>query len=366
VRREFLAAGVAGLGAGTAGCTSLFGSSDRPDVSSVTFSFAYRPSAEGGPAVRIEHASGDGLPAGEVRIRTSDGDSALWSELGSTSERADEDVTTGASARVGPEVVNWPSAVPPTESVTVLYVPGEQSVTELNRFDPPTPTPTATPTPTPTDAPTPTESPTPHPGLVTGFEGGDLSAWTVAKRGASGSAAWSVTDDHPVSGEYAAMYRGDRQQVLASVSGLDTYPSRGDTVEFGFYKDSADATGWFGFGVQSVAYEAGYRLRVRNHNWANHAETAKLVRLDGDEREKTVLDTVDYEPAAHAGERLRWEVRWGDPTIEVRAFDSEGERLVSLSAADETYDDGGVAIAANASDPATVYADRIRITDSSA
>ncbi|WP_459191643.1 hypothetical protein [Halosimplex sp. J119] len=357
-RRAFLAATAAGLGSGVAGCQTVFGTSESDfDPSTLSFGFAYETSS-GGPAVRIEHTGSGGVRAADLVVRTSDGDEALWSELGSTTEQADEQVTSGSTARIGPGVVNWPDAVPPSETVKVLYEPEEKSVTELGRYSPPTPTPTATPTPTPTATPTAT----PVPGLVTAFEDGDRSEWTTAERGASGSATWSVTSDHPVTGEYAAVYRGDRKLVIASESGLQNYPSRGDTVEFRFYKENTDAVAWFGFGVQSATYSRGYRVRVHNHNWENDANTAMLRRLDGPD-EKETLDQAAYEPARYAGERLRWTVQWTDPTIRVKAFDSEGTELVSLRGDDRTYDSGGVAIAANSSDPGTVYADRIRIVD---
>jgi|GEM_PF-2509575 len=373
-RRELLAAGITGIGFGTAGCQTLMGSSEderATDVSSVSFEFSYEGTVDA-PTVRIEHDGGDGVVAGDLTVRTSDGDSALWSALGSTSERIDERVTEGSAARIGASVVNWPSAVAPTETVKLLYTPEENSVTELDRYRPPTPTPTPSPTPTPTPSPTPTSSPTPTPTpsptptpageVVDTFTDGDLSEWTTAERGASGYGTWSIASEHPLSGRYAAKYQGDRKQVIASTTGLDTYPSRGDTVEVGFYKGSAEATGSFGFGVQSWTFARGYRVRVRNHNWANRAQTAALVRRDGGE--KATLDEVDYEPGAHVGERLRWTLEWAEPTVRVRAFDADGSELVSLSADDSTYHDGGVAIEANASDPGTVYADGLRIVDS--
>jgi len=375
-RRALLAAGATGVATTLAGCFGILDSgSDDADPSESEFEFS-RGRTEGRGTVQIEYAAGDSLAAGDVEIRTSDGDAAVWSALGSTTEAAEDSIQTGATARLGPGVINWPSAVESGERVSVLYVPNEDSVTELASFNIPTATPTATQTPTPTatqtatatqtptptatQTPTPTATQTPTPRSVvtmTGFEFGGLDAWNVAEVGVTGVSEWDISRENAFEGSAAARYQGDRLRILTSLTGLQGYPERGDFFTLRRAYTAPRTGGGFGFGVQSETFDRGYRVYVRHSDWAEYPNTATLAVRDGGS--EVVLDRAQYDVAASVDQYVQWTVRWSDPTIEVAATDMNGTRILSLAANDTTFDDGGVAIGGNSSEGTTLFYDSL-------
>lgn len=224
-RRQFLKAGLAGTALGASGCLRLSqgGEESTPDstetpvdLTSAQFEFHYDPASD---EVTITYNGGVNLTSRNLQIRHSDGKQVMWAALGSTAEATDEQLTTGATATIGPNIRNWNQPVGPTATIRLVYT-GKDTSTTLGRFtptesmsltttipkptaeqprttrtttpsesttetpqDPPTVetrTPSKVPTPrsptseTPTETPSTTETPTPTPSgtdstIITGF-----------------------------------------------------------------------------------------------------------------------------------------------------------------------------------------------------
>lgn len=127
---------------------------EMPPQATADFSFSYAPhGGDGNGAVRITYDGGDPLVAEQLQILSSDGDRARWHELSSTSTQAIERVTTGETAVVSGNVVNWNSDITAGEEISVVYHYSDGSATELASF-----TDTGTPTRTQSETPTQTQS----------------------------------------------------------------------------------------------------------------------------------------------------------------------------------------------------------------
>ncbi|QLH77985.1 type IV pilin N-terminal domain-containing protein [Halosimplex rubrum] len=234
-RRRFVGTGIVGFATGLGGCADLFGGPET--ARSARFEFEY-DSANG--SLTATHAGGDGIPASDLVIETVDGTRATWSELGSTSETADQSVEEGSAAEVGPATVNWERSVGPAVTIRVLYVPSEESVTTLETFVPPTSTPTATSTPSTTGTPTPTPAPAPsEPATATAsaplwesdFEDGTLDDFSVTQfpSGDDDTESYHVVSD-PSRGEYAVKHRTE-SRYLEPVQAVSLEPPLTLTVD---------------------------------------------------------------------------------------------------------------------------------------
>ncbi|WP_323675613.1 PQQ-binding-like beta-propeller repeat protein [Halorubellus sp. PRR65] len=116
-RRPLLAGGGLALTGALSGCLR-FVTQSGGNPSDATFEFSYD---EARRSLTISYAGGGSLTAGKVHIESSDGDTAVWNALGTTSAGSDESLSEGASARIGASILNWPSEVSPTDVVRVVY-----------------------------------------------------------------------------------------------------------------------------------------------------------------------------------------------------------------------------------------------------
>ena len=173
-RRQYLltlsAMGVGGL----AGCSE----SDIPlpqaetdasstDLGGANFAFEYAAEQQ---QLTIQFNGGAAIAGGDLQIRAATTETrTLWSELGSTIADTDQQLDSGATAVLGPEIINWNQQVGRGETIRLVFV-GQDTPATLGRFTPPesgtltatvpsTPAATATETDTPTPTPTPTETP---------------------------------------------------------------------------------------------------------------------------------------------------------------------------------------------------------------
>lgn len=179
-RRQYLLT-LGALGAsGLAGCSET----DIPlpqaeteasstDLGGANFSFEYAAEQQ---QLTIQFNGGAAIAGGNLQIRAATTETrTLWSELGSTMADTDQQLETGATAVLGPEVINWNQQVGRGETIRLVFV-GQDTPATLGRFTPPesgtltatvpsTPAPTAEPTATeiPTQAETPTDVPTATP-----------------------------------------------------------------------------------------------------------------------------------------------------------------------------------------------------------
>jgi Tfp pilus assembly protein PilV len=128
-------------------------------LSRAQFEFTY----DGEGTLRIVYVSGPPLPAGNVRIRSSEEGTVRWGELGSTAKGPGDDLSPDDSAMLGADILNWPSDVDPSaEVIRVLYISEDGAPTTMARFERiPTTTPGAARTQTPSSTPTDTVVPTP-------------------------------------------------------------------------------------------------------------------------------------------------------------------------------------------------------------
>jgi hypothetical protein len=150
---------------------------NQPD--GATFRFEYAADEQ---RVVIRYAGGGRLRAGSVEIESSSSNAVGWPNLGSTIARSDEFLQQGATAVLGPNILNWEQAPDAGETIRVVF-DGQGTTATLGRFTVPD---TATPSPTPTEAPTdtPTEAPTETPaGTPTATETGEADGTFQFSRG---------------------------------------------------------------------------------------------------------------------------------------------------------------------------------------
>ncbi|WP_254279722.1 hypothetical protein [Haloarcula marina] len=184
-RRRLLKAGlgssVAGLtgclrfGTGGSGSNATATGSNSGSTTDAAFEFEYDA---GRQRATVRYTGGGRIPAGNVHIQSTAGESVLWPQLGTTTANDDEVLTPGSEATVGPTVLNWDSAVEATETIRVVYDDG--SPTTLARFSPAAAE-TDTRTAERTDSPAETERTVPSvDGAYDGFEDGTTAGWTPA------------------------------------------------------------------------------------------------------------------------------------------------------------------------------------------
>jgi hypothetical protein len=225
-RRRFIGAGsVVALGS-VAGCEGVFGGSATSEPESANFTFEYAPEKR---RLTITHEGGGAVPADALSISSSRGTRVAWSELGSTAETGNEAVTSGASAVLGPTIINWDQPVTRTELIRVVFTREDDSVTTLGRFESDL---------TPTGTPTATPSPTPPAGVIYSddFEDGTLDDYTVVSfPGSRPGGSFELTRS-PSRGEYAV-----RTDTNSKYLRPDTAPTLEPPLTFSldFYVDGA-------------------------------------------------------------------------------------------------------------------------------
>jgi len=163
-RRQFLRTGLVGSMLGFAGCARLqeIPESDEeqettettsPDLESARFQFEYD---EGARRVTITYREGAHIDGGDLQIRASNGKRISWSQLGSTMADTDEPIQGGATAVLGPSILNWETPIGSGTTLRLVYT-GQDAPATLGRF---TPSGTTTTTLTTTVRSTPTTSST--------------------------------------------------------------------------------------------------------------------------------------------------------------------------------------------------------------
>lgn len=214
-RRRLLGTLATTTGLGLSGCLRLIGGEDgggtttdgstdgpteassRPGPDNTSFRFEHDSES-----LAIQYADGVPIPAEALVVQSAAGLRVRWHELGSTSVRAGDDVTPGATATIGPTTLNWETAVSEGETVRVVFVPEEESPTTLATFDDSDGgTDTETATETETEPETETETPVEGGVIRDGFEDGDTAGWTPvaeltstfeAVQGRAASGSWSA------------------------------------------------------------------------------------------------------------------------------------------------------------------------------
>jgi hypothetical protein len=155
LRREFLGVGLTGAMVGLAGCADSVtvetgsdddtedpdsgdGSTEESDsgnvnIASAKLSFEYAAEEQ---QVTIEFVGGANIQAGDVRIQQGSETQVSWAELGSTTSNPEQNISPGATAVLGENILNWGQPVAEDDLIRVVYTGGETPAT-LERYLPP-------------------------------------------------------------------------------------------------------------------------------------------------------------------------------------------------------------------------------------
>jgi len=136
-------------------------------------------------------------------------------------------------------------------------------------------------------------------------------------------------------GNYALQsHDSDASVAITSTSGLNAYPSKGDSFRWRIYaSDNEVNTSSFVWGVPSESGAlslSGYIATLEPINGK-----FRIRRFDNGGID-TLTSSFDSPPV---GEWLEYQVDWGtDDTHTVTVYDESGTQITSLSATDATYD----------------------------
>jgi len=180
-------------------------------------------------------------------------------------------------------------------------------------------------------------------GMITidSFEDDDIAEYTGRTGDFNVNQTGAVDGNYYLHGE--ASYGANNQ--IVSMSGLDVYPSRGDlirsNVRFATNSEAimfdwacqGGSRGEDAYGI-ALKMETDELLLGRGKNQAPHGDT------------KIDVATVDFSPYEY--EWLVCEIEWGDPTITVDLYETDGNgnpsgsAIATVSGDDGTYDSGGI------------------------
>lgn len=259
-RRQYLATLSTASAIGLAGC-SQSDSETQPseaetpsaNLGGAKFTFEYATTDQ---QVIVQFKGGARVLAGDLEVRSSAGPQVRWAELGSTVAGPDDPISSGASAVLGADIINWGQVVEPTEMIRLVHVGGETPAT-LGRFTPTesstlTSTVPSTPTEEPTD--TPTEAPDTTAPLITAFSLSNPSGQKL--RTSFESDEDLATIEVNISGaESATLATGDFTESISG--GTYTYEATYQASSDGDYTATldvaADVSGNDGASQQSVS-----------------------------------------------------------------------------------------------------------------
>lgn len=194
------------------------------------------------------------------------------------------------------------------------------------------------------------------PVLVDDFEDGDLSQYASI-------AEASVQTGTVNSGTYALQFDtpDGTSYTFSSTSGLNAYPSAGDTFEFYVYMTDASDYWKFSFGSQSeTALSSGTTIVEGYHAHFKNDSFEINVRSGG----STTVFAGPTSVNPPENEWLRGEVSWGsNGSMTATLYDASGSEIASVSGSDSTYSTGGIGYYCNnsAGNASTQYWDDINI-----
>lgn len=308
-RRRFIGAGsVVALG-GVAGCEGVMGGVSSGGPESANFTFEYAPEEQ---RLTITHDGGGAIPADALSINSSRGKRIAWSELGSTSETGDEEVTDGSSAVLGPTIINWEQPVTRTELVRVVFAQEDGSVTTLGRFESEL-----------TATAEPTATPTPEVVFSDDFEDGTLDGYSITsfprdKRGGD----YQITTE-PSLGDYAVIC--DTEDKLLTPRGEPTLEPP-TAFSFDFYVE-----GMAGIDVvlqHDPERNLAYAVKFRSNFNGKFVQVVKNRNPYEDPQNSTELKATPRPPSAFA--LRRWEranIDWARDGTITATIESTGQSV---------------------------------------
>jgi len=200
-------------------------------------------------------------------------------------------------------------------------------------------------------------------GRVESFEDGDINEYD-GRRGdfdVYTNIYWPIDGDHYLYGEAD----GSDNNNIVSTTGLNQYPRRGNTFYCNVAYDNEQVG--FNWAEQGSRGDDAYGVTINMED----SEMRLGVGGDADPPANNLLDSTTFYANNYTEEYLIWEVEWGDPTITVNLYetdsngDPKGTPLATVSAADTTYDSGGIGFLVDSVGGGDVYGvfDYVRGTD---
>lgn len=332
LRRQFLGLGLTGAITGIAGCaeyldreTSSEGNqSTSANIDTANFTFEYNAEAQ---QVTIECTESGGINGGDLQIRHESEREALWAELGSTTAGPNEEINTGATAVIGPDILNWETPIQYEETVRLIYVEKETPTT-LEQFS----------VPELTDG---TSESTDDQPRLDGFEDGNIEEYYgdidgfEAQKSVVRNGEWSLkgqvqngdnkeiyreigfTQPNKVQG-YVRVDRGGGNEN-AHITYFNNGESGSPVLHINFTMNEGsdyygDESGDPQLEVNmeyiiDVEYSRWYFVELRNINW--ESETVGEVLVDGNVEETN----INFQESASSIDTLRLKVNdWGNET----------------------------------------------------
>ncbi|MFC7216454.1 hypothetical protein ACFQO4_20560 [Saliphagus sp. GCM10025334] len=180
--------------------------------------------------------------------------------------------------------------------------------------------------------------------ILDDFERANLDPYSGA------TASFEVTTTSPVQeGSYSLKGNssGSAQTIDSwSGGGLEDYPAQGDTWEYYVYNDGSGAQAMFSFGVPDgiLSDDDSYRIFTR------FDVDDFLIQLRNGSGGTTGDNLAQTSVTWPTDDWLRVEIGWEtDGTITGTVEDSNGTELVSETATDSTFTDGGIGWSVNTS-----------------
>lgn len=290
------------------------------------FEFAYSGPERG--ALEITHAGGDGIPAGNLEIRSSRGTRVEWPELGSTVETPSEDVTEGSTAEIHEGILNWPTDVRPDETVRVIYLDESGAPTTLGRF-PETEDGTTTGAATSEKTEEPTE------------ERGDATVFADSFDDSQFLDRWQYVNDDQRNG--TTLSEGDG--VLSHEASFSYSAGRGNIVTPSFDTNGGVVTAtarirtletdFWGYGI-GIRYPDG-GIGLKEHKWEGFDRLAAFGVEDRPERYASDYRAYGEQPHKAKFASATDSTEWLEYSMTV---DTEAGELLRVQRGDEVFEPG--------------------------
>jgi len=184
--------------------------------------------------------------------------------------------------------------------------------------------------------------------IVDDFEDGNISEY------GGDTGKYSVVSSPTASGSRSLEFNANGFASIASTSGLNTYPSQGDTFRCRVRIDENDDSSQVYWAAQSAVSDPdGYK-------WSIQISNSSFSFIKRESGSNTTLTSTTVTPPT--GEFLDVEVDWGSSGGHtLTLFDSAGSQLAQISATDTTYTSGGIAfLVAPSGATSGVYFDHYR------
>lgn len=183
--------------------------------------------------------------------------------------------------------------------------------------------------------------------IIDDFEDGDLSEYF-------GDNGISISSSAAYEGSYGIAIP-DGANPLVSTSGLDTYPSQGDTWRWNVNNNGSSAHFGHLFGVQDT--NNFYSADTDNRPGTTENGIQIQVHSGGDVVQKYELETGNIPN----NEWMECEMAWGtDDSLTFTVYDSSDNQLGQINATDSTYTDGGVGYRSAGHSGQDAYLDFVR------